>query len=173
MAPRKGLVQVYTGNGKGKTTAALGLALRASGQGLRVGFLQFLKGNSRCGEHLATAKYPIFTIIQPSSRSVFRQPDEARRLIASEALARARDMMSGGEYDLLVLDEVLTAVKVGALDLGEVLDLVRSRPCGLEVVLTGRGAPPEITSVADLVTEMVPHKHPLEQGIGARRGIEY
>jgi cob(I)alamin adenosyltransferase len=168
-----GLVQVYTGNGKGKTTASLGLALRASGQGLRVGFLQFLKGYARCGEHRFVEKYPAFTIVQPATRSVFRQDEEGLRATASVALELARTTLAGDQYDVLILDEVLTALKLQALTLDEVLGLVAAKPADLELVLTGRGAPPEVIAVADLVTEMVPHKHPYDRGIKARRGIEY
>lgn len=168
-----GLIQVYTGDGKGKTTAALGLAMRASGQGLRVGFLQFLKGYARCGEHRFLARYPAFTIVQPATRSAFGQDAEALRATALAALELAREALVSGEYDLLVLDEVLTALKLGALTLDEVLGLVARKPADLELVLTGRGAPPEVMAVADLVTEMVPHKHPYDRGVKARRGIEY
>jgi len=168
-----GLVQVYTGDGKGKTTAALGLALRASGQGLRVGFLQFLKGYPRCGEHRFLERYQAFAIVQPAGGSVFRKEEKGRREAAELALARARQMLASGAYDLLVLDEVLTAVGLGALPSGAVLDIIAAKPAALELVLTGRGAPEEVVAAADLVTEMVAHKHPFSRGVKARRGIEY
>ena len=172
MARGLGLVQVYTGDGKGKTTAALGLALRASGHGLRVLFLQFLKGYPRCGEHRALEQHALFQIVQPATASAFRAaPEEARRqALATLDLARAA---LGGEYDLVVLDEILTAVKLGSLANDEVLALVRGRSAGVELVLTGRGAGREVLEVADLVTEMVKVKHPFERGVKARKGIEY
>lgn len=168
-----GLVQVYTGDGKGKTTAALGLALRASGHGFRAAFLQFLKGNRRCGEHRFLERYPGFVIIQPGSRSIFRQEEDERRETAREALAAAIELVAGDSYDLLVLDEVLTALKAGLIETRQVLELIDRKSPGLELVLTGRGAPPELIAAADLVTEMVPHKHPFKKGVRARRGVEY
>jgi cob(I)alamin adenosyltransferase len=168
-----GLVQVYTGDGKGKTTAALGLALRASGQGLRVGFLQFLKGFPRSGEHLFVARYPAFEIIQPNPKNVFRQSEAERNAAALEALAMAREMLASERHDLLILDEVLTALSLRALSLADVLALIEDKPEHQELVLTGRGAPAEVIERADLVTEMVPHKHPYEKGVPARRGVEY
>ncbi len=168
-----GLVQVYTGDGKGKTTAALGLALRASGHGLRVGFLQFVKGYARCGEHRFVEKYPAFAIVQPNTRSAFRQSGDEQRQAAAQALALAREALVSGAYDLLILDEVLTARQMALLTTADVLSLIAEKPPGLELVLTGRGAPPEVIAAADLVTEMVPHKHPFQRGIKARRGIEY
>ncbi|MHB1006870.1 MAG: cob(I)yrinic acid a,c-diamide adenosyltransferase [Chloroflexota bacterium] len=173
MAKRTGLVQVYTGDGKGKTTAALGLALRASGQGLRVGFVQFLKGYARCGEHRFVERYPAFTIVQPAARSVFRQDEEGLRAVAADALALAREALTSDAYDVLILDEAITSLKLKALTLGEVLDLIERKPSELELVFTGRGAPPEVIAAADLVTEMVLRKHPFERGIKARKGIEY
>ncbi|MHB1415354.1 MAG: cob(I)yrinic acid a,c-diamide adenosyltransferase [Chloroflexota bacterium] len=173
VAKRTGLVQVYTGDGKGKTTAALGLALRASGQGLRVGFIQFLKGYARCGEHRFVERWPAFRIVQPASRSVFRQDEEGLRAAAEEALGLTREALASREYDLLILDEALTALKLKALTLDEVLGLIGGKPADLELVLTGRGAPPEVIGAADLVTEMVPHKHPFDRGVKARKGIEY
>lgn len=168
-----GLVQVYTGDGKGKTTAALGLALRASGQGLRVLFLQFLKGYARCGEHRAVERCHLFEIVQPNRRSVFKMPPEQLREQALAVLARAREALQGRDYDLVILDEVLTACKVGALQTSEIMGLIEGRREGVELVLTGRGAPPEVLAVADLATEMTLIKHPYERGIKARKGIEY
>ncbi len=173
MARGLGLVQVYTGDGKGKTTAALGLATRAAGQGLRVLFLQFLKGYPRCGEHRAMERCQLFEIVQPNCGSAFRLNPEQLREQALAVLARARAVLQSGEYDLLVLDEVLTACKVGALQTKEILDLIDRRGAGVELVLTGRGAPPEVLAVADLATEMRLLKHPYEKGIKARKGIEY
>lgn len=170
---RRGLIQVYTGDGKGKTSAALGLALRASGQGLRVGIVQFMKGMSRCGEHHFVKRYPIFTIIQPNRRSYFRQRWAERQAQARLTLAQAEELLAAGCYDVLILDEILGALQRGLLGREEVLALMRAKPPAVELVLTGRGAPPEVIAAADLVTEMVAVKHPFKKGLRARRGIEY
>lgn len=166
-------MQLYTGKGKGKTTASLGLALRASGQGMRVCVLQFMKGAKGCGEHKFLKRWPAFEIIQPNPRSCFKASDEERSAVALEALSEAYTLMQNGDYDLLVLDEALTTIYLGALAPRQLLDLIASKPAPLELVLTGRGAPPEIVEAADLVTEMVPIKHPLARGVRARRGIEF
>ncbi|MHB1133689.1 MAG: cob(I)yrinic acid a,c-diamide adenosyltransferase [Chloroflexota bacterium] len=169
----EGLVHVYTGNGKGKTTAALGLCLRAVGQGLRVHFLQFLKGYPRCGEHRLLERFPIFTIAQPTQSSAFRLSPAQACAEAERALILARQALTSGEYDLIVLDEILTAVKIGALPSEAVVALLGERPAAVELVLTGRGATADIVAAADLVTEMVKVMHPYDRGIKARRGIEY
>lgn len=169
----RGLVHIYTGNGKGKTTAALGLALRAAGQGMRVCVLQFMKGRGRCGEHRFVERWPAFEILQPSCASCFGQSDSQRQAAASEALDQVRSIMDSGCYDLLVLDEILTAVKNGLVPEDEALQLIASKPDGLELALTGRGAPQSLIDAADLVTEMVAIKHPLSRGVRARKGIEY
>lgn len=172
-----GLVQVYTGNGKGKTTAALGLAVRASGHGYRVCFLQFMKGNRKCGEHLLVQKAaqdtPLFDIVCPNERSYFRQSPEERLAWAKDTFDMAQQLASKGEYDLIILDEIITAVSRGLLTLQQVLTLIKEKPPTLELVLTGRSAPKEIIEVADLVTEMAAVKHPFKKGIKARKGIEY
>ncbi len=170
---RTGLVHLYTGDGKGKTTAALGLALRASGQGLRVAVLQFMKANSRCGEHRFVERFPAFRIVTTGQRSSLRQTPEEQRADAQRAMETARSMVTSGDYDLLVLDEVVTALGRGLLEEAQVLALVADKPAGLELVLTGRGATPGLIAVADLVTEMRKVKHPLDRGIRARQGVEY
>ena len=169
----KGLVQVYTGDGKGKTTAALGLAMRAAGQGLKVIFIQFVKGQPDCGEHYFVAKYQPFEMVQLSHGDAFKKP---RDLLASEArvtLAYAEKALASGDYDMVVLDEVLIAVRDGLLTEQQVLDLMKKRPGNVELVLTGRGAPPQVMREADLVTEMLLIKHPFNEGVAGRCGIEY
>ncbi len=168
----RGLVHVYTGNGKGKTTAALGLALRASGQGLRVGFIQFLKGEVS-GEHMFVARYHPFEIVRTSSGSKFTRTPQELKEDARRTLAQAREMMLSASYDLLVLDEVCVAIHEGLIGVDQVLALLKEKPAPLEMVLTGRYAPPELLERADLVTEMCAVKHPFEQGIRGRRGTEY
>ena len=171
---QRGLVQVYTGNGKGKTTAALGLALRAAGYGLRTHVVQFLKGVPY-GELSAIASLPSITIRQLGTAE-WVHPDhirEADRERARQALAYAGEVLAGGEYRLVILDEINVALDWGLLAVGPVLDLIRTKPAAVELVLTGRNAPPEIVAAADLVSEMREVKHPYQQGILARCGIEF
>ena len=170
---RVGLVQVYTGDGKGKTTAALGLALRATGQGLRVCILQFVKGRANCGEHVFSRRNQTFEIRQPNSASCFRQRDEALKTSARDALVQAKELLAGHGHDVVILDEVLTACHLGLISTEDVLELISLRPSDVELVLTGRGASPEVIEAADLVTEMHLVKHPYQKGIRARRGIEF
>jgi len=168
----KGLIQVYTGDGKGKTTAAIGLAVRACGQGKRVGFIQFLK-NEPCGEHFFLSTHPAFEIIQVSTENCFTGHREKIKEQAQKTLVCAEEMMLSGKYDLLILDEICVAVYRGLINVNQVLQILDRKPYPLELVLTGRYAPSEIIDRADLVTEMRPVKHPLRQGIKARPGIEY
>lgn len=171
----KGLVQVYTGNGKGKTTAALGLALRAVGRELRVCMIQFVKGCDPCGEHLAARRLaPYFTIVQMGHNgwlgSEAPGPEAVR--MARRAFALAREAAVGGRYDLVILDEVNTAVSHGLITVEEVLVLIREKGERVELVLTGRNAAPEVVEAADLVTEMREIKHYFKAGVKARIGIE-
>jgi cob(I)alamin adenosyltransferase len=183
----KGLVQVYVGAGKGKTTAALGLALRAVGHGLRVCVVQFLKGGWESGERTAAARLApelevhSFGAAQWGDRSQTEDgtpwweipPSEDDRRKAREGLAFARGAVSSGDYDVVILDEVLGALKGGLLLLEDVMGVMRARSLRVELILTGRTAPPEVIEAADLVTEMTAVRHPYERGVQARRGIEY
>lgn len=174
---RRGLVIVHTGEGKGKTTAALGLALRALGQGMRVLVIQFVKGPWRAGEHrMAERLGPDLEIIPTGtgfvSPEVREWPPEARQAVR-DGWALARERVLAGAADLIVLDEVNYLLHWGALPVSEVLELLRNRPPGQHIVLTGRDAPPELIEAADLVTEMCALKHPHDQGVKAQRGIEY
>ncbi len=173
---RLGLVQVYTGDGKGKTTAALGLALRALGRGWRVAFLQFLKGGGRTGEAAVASRLgPGLTFAQYGTGALIagRPPAPEEIRLAREGLAAARAIASEGRADLVVLDEVAAAVNLGLLAEEEVAAAVAGRAPGVEVVLTGRDMPDGLLALADLVSEIRAVKHPYEQGIGAREGIEY
>lgn len=170
----RGLVQVYTGNGKGKTTAAFGLALRAAGYGLPTHVVQFLKGVPY-GELLALSAFPHVTVRQFGCAEwvhpeAVRQEDRDR---ASAALDHARKVLAAGECRVLVLDEVNVALDWCLLPLAAVLEFIRDKPAAAELVLTGRNAPPEVIALADLVTEMREVRHPYQRGILARCGIEF
>lgn len=174
MALERGCIQVYTGNGKGKTTAALGLALRAVGRGLKVCIFQFIKGGGRYGEHMAAEKLaPLLTIIQTGRPGWVNTKDitEDRRT-AQEALAQAKELLTSGEYDLFVCDEINGAVGFGLIDVGQVLELISIKPVKTELVLTGRNAHQLVIDAADLVTEMQEIKHYYKAGVPARTGIE-
>jgi cob(I)alamin adenosyltransferase len=167
-----GLVHIYTGDGKGKTTAALGLAVRAVGQGMKVAFIQFIKGEA-CGEHFFVKQYKPFEIIQVSVGDSFKKSKKQLSQEAQQTLAYAEQEISSGKYDLVILDEIFVAISQGLITTKQVLELLDSKPASMELVLTGRNAPPEIAHRADLVTEMLMIKHPFTEGTGARRGIEY
>ncbi len=171
----QGCVQVYTGEGKGKTTCALGLALRAVGQGLQVFMIQFLKGRET-GEMAAAVRLaPEFTIraVGRSGLVNLKNPAAEDLALARQALDLAKDLIAAGEHDVVILDEINVALAYGLIPLPEVLDLLEKRPRHVEVVLTGRGAPPEVIEAADLVTEMRPVKHYWQVNVRARRGIEW
>ncbi|MDR2698199.1 MAG: cob(I)yrinic acid a,c-diamide adenosyltransferase [Candidatus Methanoplasma sp.] len=169
-----GLVQVYTGNGKGKTTAALGLAFRAAGRGLEILMIQFLKPPANYGEHISAEKVPNFTILPLGlDHMLSKVPRDIDIKIARETLQRAKEEIYSGKYDLVILDEINVAMDWKLLSPDEVIGMLKGRPKNIEIVLTGRGAPNEIVEYADLVTEMVPVKHPFDKGTGAREGIEY
>ena len=174
MALERGCTQVYTGNGKGKTTAALGLALRAVGRGLKVCVFQFIKGGGPYGEHLIADKLaPFFTIIQTGQPGWVNTRDiTADRSIAQEALVRAKGLLISGDYDLFICDEINGAVGFGLVDVEQVLELIRQRPEKVELVLTGRNAHERVIEAADLVTEMREIKHYYKAGVPARAGIE-
>lgn len=170
----RGCVQVYTGNGKGKTTAALGLTLRALGRGLKVCFFQFIKGGGPYGEQMIADRLGAdFTIIQTGRPGWVNTKDIAEdRRLAQEALLQARDALISGEYDLFVCDEIIGAVGFGLIDVEQVLELIAIRPERVELVLTGRNADERVVQVADLVTEMREVKHYYQAGVPARTGIE-
>lgn len=175
MELEKGQVQVYTGNGKGKTTAALGLALRAVGRGLRVCMVQFIKGGGEYGEHLAAERLaPLLTIHQTGRDCwIFKDkldPEDIR--IARETLELARRALTGGQYDLVILDEINGAAWFGLIGVEDIQELIAARPERTELVLTGRSADPRVIEAADLVTEMVEVKHYYQAGVQARIGIE-
>jgi cob(I)alamin adenosyltransferase len=171
----QGMIQVYTGGGKGKTTAALGLACRAIGHGYKVLIIQFIKGNLEYGE-LETAKRlaPHLTI-RPMGRGcrIGRDsPDPEDVKLCHEAMLYAQGAIASGEYDIVVLDEINVAVDLGLLKKEDVLKLLDERPPNVELILTGRHAAQEIIDKADLVTEMKEIKHYYQKGVESRTGIE-
>jgi cob(I)alamin adenosyltransferase len=177
---RKGLVIVNTGNGKGKSTAAFGLGLRASGNRMKVLCLQFIKGAWKTGETEAIKQLaPYFELVKTGRGFTIerlrdqRISDEEHRAAAQEGLVWVRERMLSGEYQMIILDEILGSVKAGLVTLDQLMDLVAAKPPDLHLVLTGRNAPPELIEVADLVTEMNPIKHPHQAGIMAQRGVEF
>lgn len=171
----KGCVQVYTGNGKGKTTAALGLALRAAGRGLKTYIGQFMKGQHYGELEAVKMAHPFITIEQYGKDTFIHvqdPPQEEDVRMAQEGLARAKQAMCSGEYDIIVFDEIITGHWFHLVSLAGMLEVIRSRPEGVEVVFTGRYAPPELIAAADLVTEMREVKHYSAEGVTARDGIE-
>lgn len=177
MEDRQGLILVNTGNGKGKTTAALGLGLRAWGQGLKVLVIQFIKGNWKYGElQAAAALGPNFVMRQMGEGFVRNANEDAmadHRHAAQEGLEMARKEILSKQWDMIILDEINYAVKFGVLPLEAVLELLEIKPAALHLVLTGRDVRPEIIEKADLVTEMKEIKHPYKKGIKAQKGIEF
>jgi len=176
-APRlqKGLVQVYTGDGKGKTSAAFGLALRAIGQDFKVYAIQFIKGGFDYGELHIADKLPNFKLAA-FGRGKFitdfsPRGEDAKQ--AQEALKLAVKVVKEGEYDIVILDEVNVALNLKLIKLGDVLKLIKTKPKYVELILTGRNAPVRLVEAADLVTEMREVKHPYTKGVQPRKGIEF
>lgn len=171
----QGTVQIYTGNGKGKTTAAVGAAVRALGHGLTVYMIQFMKGDPDYGELLLAEKLAGFTIVQ-SGLSTFvtkGNPTEEDLRLARRGMEMARDALASGEYDMVILDEINVAVDYGLVPVEEVLELIDLRPPDVELILTGRYARSELIDRADLVSDIREVKHHYGTGLGAREGIEY
>jgi cob(I)alamin adenosyltransferase len=207
---KRGQIHVYTGDGKGKTTAALGLALRSIGQGNKVFIIQYMKGGAYTGEFICAKNYlPNIEIMQFGRPCIKQQKqmkidgfspkwsknktlfdfvrddidcgtcrycflnDDVQKDYVKEAFKKTEEVILSGFYDLVILDEVNVAIALGLLEKSEFLSLVRRKPKLLELVLTGRDAPEEIMKIADLITEMKPHKHYFDKGTMARRGVEY
>ena len=172
----KGLLIVHTGKGKGKSTAAIGLAARAVGNGMNVGIVQYVKGKWETGERAVLELFPDQVTIRTMGEGfTWETQDRARDIAAAEkAWAVSREMIADPAYDLIVLDELNIALRYDHLDLGEVLDTLRDRRETLHVVITGRNAKPALIEAADLVTEMTQIKHPFrEQNMRAQKGIEF
>lgn len=177
MENAQGLTIVNTGNGKGKTTAALGLALRAWGNGLKVLILQFIKGNWKYGELKAVQQLAPNLVIRQMGEGFTQQDGEAEtkkhRVAAQETLEIAKEEMLAGHWDMIVLDELNYAIKFGLIQVDQALELIALKPAQIHLVITGRDAKEEIIACADLVTEMKEVKHHYKAGIKAQRGIEF
>jgi len=173
MKSAKGLVIVNTGNGKGKTTAALGMMLRAWGNGMKVVMVQFVKSSkSDYGEHKAARKIGL-EIVTAGAGFVLPEKDmAAHRDLAVHQWQVARQKISSGDYDMVVLDELTYAIQFGWIAIEEVIDTLRQRPTGLHVVITGRNAPQALIDFADTVVEVTDVKHHFRQGVKAQRGVE-
>jgi len=170
----QGLVIVNTGDGKGKTTAALGVLTRAWGRGMRVCMLQFIKEqNANFGEEQAARKMGVELLPLGGGFTWMSENIAEDRALARAGWARCRAAIEGGEYDIVILDEITYCFKFGWLELAEVLDVLRARPEGQHVILTGRDAPEGLIAFADLVTEMREIKHPYRDGVKAQKGLEF
>ncbi|HZT05794.1 MAG TPA: cob(I)yrinic acid a,c-diamide adenosyltransferase [Chloroflexota bacterium] len=170
----KGLVLVNTGNGKGKTTAALGVLLRAWGRGMPVVMLQFIKAKTANWGEIRAARKMGVEIIPLGDGFTWTSKDIDRdRALAQECWRQCRERIESGQYDIVIMDEMTYCFKFGWLDVQEVIGVLRTRPEGQHVIITGRDAPPELIEFADLVTEMREIKHPYQSGIKAQPGIEF
>jgi len=174
MSLEKGLIHIYTGNGKGKTTAAMGLGLRAIGAGLKVHMIQFMKGR-RYSEIDAIEKIKGFTVKQ-FGRDEFvskKNPAEVDINLAREGLDHAIKVVAEGAHDIVILDEINVALDFNLIKIADVLKLIKNKPSNVEVVLTGRYAAEQLIAVADLVSNIEEVKHPYQQGVNARKGIDW
>ncbi|MHB8104115.1 MAG: cob(I)yrinic acid a,c-diamide adenosyltransferase [Dehalococcoidales bacterium] len=172
----RGLVQIFTGDGKGKTTAALGTVLRAAGHGLKISVIFFIKGRSSQGEYKTLRTFANVRVTAFGSSRFIDNNENVKpteKAQAKAVLAAARKDITGGKYDLVVLDEINCACFFGLIKTEEIIQLIKDKPPHVELILTGRHAAKQLIEIADLVTEMVKIKHPFDKGIEARKGIEY
>ncbi len=174
MGLKRGYIHIYTGNGKGKTTAALGLGLRATGAGLKVYMIQFMK-SGEYSELKAIKQIKNFTMIQFGRKSFVskKNPDKVDIELAQRGLIHAKEILRKREYDVVILDEINVAIDFNLISLKDVLKLLKEKPEDVELVLTGRYAPAELIEQADLVSEILEIKHPYANGASARRGIDF
>lgn len=174
MVLKKGYIHVYTGSGKGKTTAAIGLGIRATGDGLRVLMVQFMKGR-RYSELDALEHVKNFTVVQ-FGRDEFvskQKPEQVDIDLAQKGFAAAKEAIQKGKFDVVILDELNVAVDYGLITLEDVLHLLDEKPETLELILTGRCASPEVIKRADVVSEILEIKHPYQKGVLSRKGIDW
>lgn len=173
-----GLTIIYTGKGKGKTTAALGLALRASGYEKRICMIQFIKGSWHYGEMDSSKKLePNFEMVAVGKGFVGiiddKSPKEDHEKVAKEAIKISNEKIQSEKYDIVILDEINYAVNLGLIDVKDVINLIENKPDFVDLILTGNYAKEEIIEIADLVTEMKEIKHPFQKGIKAKKGIDF
>ncbi len=170
---RKGYIQIYTGNGKGKTTAALGLALRAAGAGLKIFIGQFIK-KRRCSEHKALERFSDLITIRQYGNGFLKggKPGKADIDIAKTGLEDIKGIIGSKKYDIVILDEINVAAHCGLISVDDIIGVLSGKPSGVELVLTGRYADARVIEAADLVTEMREIKHYMTDGVGSRTGIE-
>jgi len=175
---KDGLIIVYTGKGKGKTTAALGIALRAVGYGKKICMIQFIKGSWHYGEMDSSKRLePEFEMVAIGKGFVGiiddKTPKVEHEKIAKEAIKISIEKVQSGKYDIVILDEINYAINLNLVKIEDVLNLIKSKPSGIDLVLTGNYAKDEIIELADLVTEMKEIKHPFQRGIKAKKGIDF
>ncbi|MBC8313165.1 MAG: cob(I)yrinic acid a,c-diamide adenosyltransferase [Candidatus Cloacimonetes bacterium] len=169
------MIQIYTGNGKGKTTAALGLAFRAAGHGKKVIMIQFMKGKINYGELESAKLLPNFTIEQ-YGRPDFVNPEKPEKIdikLAQKGFQRAKEIVKSEKYDMIILDEINVAISFKLIEIDEVIDLIKQTPKKTELILTGRYMSEKLKKYADLISEIREIKHHFQKGIKARKGIEY
>jgi len=174
MSIKKGLIHIYTGNGKGKTTAAIGVGIRAIGDGLKVHMIQFMKGR-RYSEIDALENIPNFTVVQ-YGRDEFvskKNPDKIDIDLAKKGFEYTKKIVKSGEYDVVILDEINVAVDFDLIPLEDILHLIEEKPEKVELILTGRYAHPDVVKLADLVSEILEIKHPYQEGVQSRKGIDW
>jgi len=173
-----GLIIVYTGSGKGKTTAALGMCIRAAGYKYNTFIIQFIKGSWHYGEIDGIKLLEKYVTMEQMGKGFYKIlddkiPEEEHKKAARQAIERAREVMHSGKYKLVILDEISNAIDLGLIELEIVIQLLKEKPASVDVILTGRNAKPEIIELADLVTEMKEIKHPFQKGFMAKKGIDY
>ena len=178
MVEKKGLTIVYTGKGKGKTTAALGIALRATGHNKKISMIQFIKGSWHYGEMSSSKRLePEFEMVAVGKGFVGilddNSPREDHEKIAQEAIKISNEKIHSGKYDIVILDEINYAVNLQLISINDVLNLIKNKPSDVDLVLTGNYAKDEVIEMADLVTEMKQVKHPFQRGIKAKEGIDF
>ncbi|MGQ9720027.1 MAG: cob(I)yrinic acid a,c-diamide adenosyltransferase [Candidatus Jordarchaeum sp.] len=170
----KGIIQAYYGTGKGKTTASLGLAFRATGHGFKVQMVQFMKGEVNYGEIKAAKNWPNLTITQFGRPEIIADPESVDIEEANKALEFAKKIIEEDECDILILDEVGVAIEMGLINVKDVIGILQNKPPHMEIILTGRYMHSKLLEMADLVTEMRMIKHPfVTQGMQARKGVDF
>jgi cob(I)alamin adenosyltransferase len=172
---QKGLIIVYTGEGKGKTTAAIGLAMRTAGWEKKIAIIQFIKGFKETGEWKLIKNIDQIDIYQTieSETAFIGKPEKKHEGGCKKAVLILRELITSGKHDVLILDEINNAIFYDLVEVGEIIKILKKRSAGQTVVFTGRNAAQEIIEIADLVTEMKKIKHPYDKGIQAKRGIDY